>query len=262
MLHRKKRTSLFIIAGLVLLGLTSGICRSWAFENDYETCIAIAYTGENYQGVFWEIHRMGEYDLWWKIHREDPHPRELFDLPNDSICSLRVRPGYRVTLYEHAELLGKSLTVEKDTPSLGDAWNRQASSLGIFEVETQELQSWLETIRSEAENAIPISSEIGTEETANVLKDYWNEFILFRNSGEPEWYGSTTDDERIAMGGILLGLFDDLGYRVSPWTSASFAQEMNNFYDWRKDLSIWYTACLVLNVDPLPYEEIFETIGQ
>jgi len=234
MLYKKKRTSLLILAVLALLALTP--MASCASGSDHATCIAIAYTGENYQGVAWEIYQIGEYDLWWKIQREDPNPRMIFDLPNDSISSLRVRPGYRVTLYEHAELLGKSLVLEKDTPSLGDAWNLQASSLGVFETETEEI--------------------------AEVLANCREEFAFLMNTGEPQWYGDTTDDERIEAGGFILRLFDDLGYDVSRWTPASFAQMMNNFYDWRKDLSIWHTACLVLDVNPLPYEEIFAEIEE
>ncbi|MPN32567.1 hypothetical protein SDC9_180046 [bioreactor metagenome] len=64
------------------------------------------------------------------------------------------------------------------------------------------------------------------------------------------WYGTTTDAERVKLGGELIGIFTDLGVDMSNWEANTFAQMMNNFYDWRKDLSVWDTACLILNVDP------------
>ncbi len=33
---------------------------------------------------------------------------------------------------------------------------------------------------------------------------------------------------------------------------------MSNFYDWRKDLTIWRTMCLVFNVETEKYEKIFD----
>jgi hypothetical protein len=95
-----------------------------------------------------------------------------------------------------------------------------------------------------------------------LLEDYPEQFAWLIHSGEPEWYGDTTDEERIEMGGFLVDFFQALGYDLSSWTPESFAQQMNNFYDWRKDLSVWRTACLVLNIDPEPYEEAFTEIEQ
>ena len=75
----------------------------------------------------------------------------------------------------------------------------------------------------------------------------------FAEMYEPNWYGGTTDDERIRMGGELLEIFDALGYDVSEWAPNTFAQQMNNFYDWRKDMNVWQVACLVLNIDAEVY---------
>jgi hypothetical protein len=30
---------------------------------------------------------------------------------------------------------------------------------------------------------------------------------------------------------------------------------MNNFYDWRKDLSVWAAACMALNASPESFEQ-------
>jgi hypothetical protein len=53
----------------------------------------------------------------------------------------------------------------------------------------------------------------------------------------------------------LLKTFEALGYDVSEWTPNTFAQMMNNFLDWRKDLSVWRVACLVLNIDYAAFEQ-------
>ncbi|NLB82681.1 MAG: hypothetical protein GX791_00385 [Synergistaceae bacterium] len=71
---------------------------------------------------------------------------------------------------------------------------------------------------------------------------------------EPHWYGNTTDDERIMMAGLLLKIYEALGYAVSEWTPNTFARQMNNFFDWRKDLNVWRVACLIQNVAPEAYE--------
>lgn len=95
------------------------------------------------------------------------------------------------------------------------------------------------------------------DELTQVLKNNDDELEGLMASGENVWYGRTTDEQRISMARYMLNLFDELGYDVSVWTASSFAQRMNDFYDWRKDLSIWRVACMALNVDPSRYEEAF-----
>ena len=256
--YGKKCTKIVLFCCFVATSLLPVASR--ASEKDYKNCIAVAYTQENYQGISWEIYEAGEYDLWWKIRREDPHPRKIFDLPNDSMVSLRVCPGYRITLYEHAELLGKSLIVEGDTPALEEGWSRQASSLTAFTRNIREVRKWMEAVRSAPGDCTVSRSD--EAKITELLKDYPEQFAWLIHSGEPEWYGDTTDQERIEMGGFLVDFFQALGYDLSPWTPETFAQQMNNFYDWRKDLSVWRTACLVLNVDAPRYEKIFAQIQE
>ena len=57
-------------------------------------------------------------------------------LPNDSISSIKVTPGYRVIVYEHGNFGGRSRTFTSDVPCLADVregnwnwnWNDQISS--------------------------------------------------------------------------------------------------------------------------------------
>ncbi|MEV7170482.1 hypothetical protein AB0O18_12365 [Streptomyces sp. NPDC093224] len=49
----------------------------------------------------------------------------------DTISSVRVPAGWRVTLYEHQGLKGDTLTLTADTPYVGDAFNDRTSSLKV-----------------------------------------------------------------------------------------------------------------------------------
>lgn len=238
--------------------MITAVCAPAFVEEEIfdEGCLAIAYTGENYQGVSWRIYEAGEYDLHWKI--EEGTPRKVFGLPNDSLCSLRVRPGHRVTLYEHAELLGDSRVEKGDLPSLGRMWNRQASSLTLSRNVTDEERRWLASISYDGGDFTTAARELDDEAIIEVLQARAEFFTWLRTSGETGWYGRRSDGERVDMGDHLLALFEALGYDVSSWTASSFAQEMNNYYDWRKDLSIWDMACLVLSVDGARYELLYD----
>ncbi len=82
-------------------------------------------------------------------------------------------------------------------------------------------------------------------------------FLYYSQAGEPDWYGTTTDDERILMGQTLLALFTSLGYDVSAYAPNTFAQALNDRYDQDKSVTIWQTACAELGVPAEMYEEIF-----
>lgn len=68
----------------------------------------------------------------------------------------------------------------------------------------------------------------------------------FRNLGESEWYGSTTDEERVEMAWELLFVFRYAGYPVGGIPAGDFAQAMNDQYDVDKSPSIWDVALGVL----------------
>lgn len=51
------------------------------------------------------------------------------------ISSLRVPPGLRVTLFEHADFKGKSSTFDENSPYIGDTLNDRASSIVVEQLE-------------------------------------------------------------------------------------------------------------------------------
>ncbi|WP_198003054.1 hypothetical protein [Dethiosulfovibrio peptidovorans] len=232
---------------------------SVGFCSNRDNCIAIVYTEADFQGTSWEIYVTGEYDLWWKIDKDVENPRMIFDLPNDTIASIRVRPGYEVILFEHAELAGDSLVLDIDAPSLEGRWTGQASSLTVFRIEDQELVGrWQASVKSDS-TEFAKGGIMDRDEIVAFMEENREGFSELIEAGENQWYDDTTDEQRINVAAYMLGLFEALGYDVSSWTPNTFAQSINNFYDWRKDLSLWQTACLVLNVDGAMYEEIFSS---
>lgn len=56
---------------------------------------------------------------------------QALGISNDDISSLKVSPGYRVTLYEHDSFQGFSAVRTEDQACLGDEWNDRVSSLVI-----------------------------------------------------------------------------------------------------------------------------------
>ncbi|MDR2946897.1 MAG: hypothetical protein LBV79_09145 [Candidatus Adiutrix sp.] len=192
--------------------------------------VAVAFTGKNYTGVSWKIPSVGRYDLW-----------ERFALPNDSICSIRVRPGYQVGIYEHSEFGGERETITEDSPDLGK-FARWASSLEA-EQNADNAPGGPEWQQNAAEAGAFQKAAKGGQANKDAIQAY-------SEMEEPDWYGGRSDAYRVMTGGHLLDLFAELGYDVSEWQPNSFAQQMNNFFDWRKDKSVWEIACMILNVDP------------
>lgn len=74
----------------------------------------IVYDDSQYQGLAQSLN-VGQYD-WGQIR-------------NDTISSLRVPPGMKVTLYEHTRFSGRSKTFTQDAPYVGDDFNDLASSI-------------------------------------------------------------------------------------------------------------------------------------
>ena len=232
-----------------------------AFAGD-EDCVAVAYTLPGFQGVSWKIAAPGRYDLFWKIDdaagADVPEP---FGLPNDSICSIRICPGRRVTIFEHATFGGESRVLEGDVPDLG-LWKRCTSSLVVGWSDEDAVKEWLGKVGAEKHRFAEPAGKMDRKKIADLLDGYEEEFTVLRDNGEPKWYGETRDEGRIDAGAFLVKFFGELGYDMSMWTPNSFAQQINNFYDWRKDLSIWRTACLVVDVDAEMYEDIFAERGR
>ncbi|MBO3458589.1 CAP domain-containing protein [Aetokthonos hydrillicola Thurmond2011] len=76
----------------------------------------IVYDDSQYRG-FAQTLDLGNYD-WGQIH-------------NDTISSLRVPDGMRVTLYSDTHFQGKSKTFTHDTPYVGDDFNDITSSIRV-----------------------------------------------------------------------------------------------------------------------------------
>jgi hypothetical protein len=202
--------------------------------------VAVAYSLPEFRGVPWHIPAPGEYDLG-----------SGFALPNDSVCSVAVCPGYRVTLYQHSKFGGESAEFEDSAEDLGER-SRWASSLKVEQIEEPDPDlalAWF-SVQLENEN---VFDEI--EPAPKALKIHAERMKRFRDAVEMDWYGTTKDAERVELGGELIRIFSDLGVDMSSWEAHTFAQMMNNFYDWRKDLSVWETACMILNVSPDAFKQ-------
>ena len=209
--------------------------------------VAVAYTQPGFKGVAWRIPRAGRYDLGGK-----------FRLPNDSIASIGVAPGYKITLYQDPEFAGKSITLHRDTPILGarGEWTNRTSSLQVQKTKSKGVRdrsAWLDFHGKNINSPFRIDPDVAV--VARALEIHRKRIAWFQRANEKSWYGTTTDRQRVAMSDEMLKIFSDCRVDVDHWSSRAFAQMMNNFYDWRKDLNVWETACLVLNVDPEPFRQ-------
>ena len=73
---------------------------------------------------------------------------------NDKISSLRVAPGYKVTLYKDANYKGSSIEVTADRMYIGDGWNDEISSLKVEKISPLDstcipISSWNDTTKLE-----------------------------------------------------------------------------------------------------------------
>lgn len=214
-------------------------------ENDEKTpgFVAVVYSLPEFRGIAWHIPALGEYDLG-----------KGFDMPNDSVCSVAVCPGYKVTLYEHSQFGGEAAEFEENEGDLGER-SRWTSSLKVERREEPDFDLALEWSMVQAEkDGVFDEIDLDTAMAAKALEVHAERIERFKNAVEMHWYGTTTDAQRVELGGELLKIFSDMGVATDDWEADSFAQAMNNFYDWRKDLSVWDTACTILNVDPAQFK--------
>lgn len=207
--------------------------------------VAVAYTEPDFRGSCWFIEKPGQYDLG-----------SGFNLPNDSIRSIRVMPGYTVKFFEHSQFEGDEAEYDEDTSDLGKKWSRQASSLIVEGKQggKTDADAWKEMVFA-AEGPGYEELDISGAELSKALKKHSKAITKFKDALEFNWYGETTDEERVETGGELLKIFGGLGVKVSGWKPNTFAQMMNNFYDWRKDKTVWEMACMVLNLNPETFEQ-------
>jgi hypothetical protein len=214
-------------------------------EDDEKTLdfVAVVYSLPEFRGIAWHIPAPGKYDLG-----------KGFDMPNDSVSSVAVCPGYKVTLYEHSQFGGETAEFEDNEGDLGER-SRWASSLKVERLEEPDFDLAFEWVMVQAENeGLFEEIDLHTAAAAKALEAHAERVERFKKASEMHWYGTTTDAERVELGGELIKIFGDMGVATDRWEANTFAQAMNNFYDWRKDLSVWDAACMILNVDP----EIFK----
>jgi len=76
------------------------------------------YVDADYQGKGWSF-SPGKYNFDQVSEK----------IGNDIISSVRVPPGWQVTLFEHADYQGQQLTLNADAPRLPAGWNDQTSSM-------------------------------------------------------------------------------------------------------------------------------------
>lgn len=79
------------------------------------------YEHANYQGAGYELAE-GSYDV------------NRMGLANDTLTSLQVPPGMKVTLYEHSGFTGRSKTFTQNTSYVGDDFNDSTSSIRVERV--------------------------------------------------------------------------------------------------------------------------------
>lgn len=198
--------------------------------------IAVAYTGEDYTGLSWVIDRADGYDL-----------KRGFDLPNNSICSVRVRPGYAVTLFEGGNFAGEKLFLTGDAPALPGFWRRQASSLRV-EPYPRYVEDWLESTRRVRRFTGTVTSALDPAQRRAISSRYERRIKPLESLTAREWYGRMNDAERVKTAADLLGFFAALGFDTREWTPNTLAQHINNHYDWRKESNILEVACIVVGI--------------
>jgi uncharacterized protein YbdZ (MbtH family) len=76
------------------------------------------YSDANYRGA---VQMLDEG--WYNI--------EKLRIGNDTLSSLRVPAGWRVTLFEHGDFKGRSMTLRSDCSYVGNDFNNQTSSIRV-----------------------------------------------------------------------------------------------------------------------------------
>jgi hypothetical protein len=85
---------------------------------EYGPLVAILFTDSNYGGASTRLGK-GEYDM------------TVLAIPNDSLSSMRIPAGWRVTVFEHSGFNGRSKTFSSDTDFVGNDFNDIASGIWI-----------------------------------------------------------------------------------------------------------------------------------
>ena len=122
--------------------------QQWAVvENRYDEASAVTlYTDASYKGKAVTLSE-GEYNL---------SRMGLYNLKDNDMSSLKVTPGFKVTIYEDDNFKGKSKSYIASESFVGEDWNDKMSSLTVEAY--HELQ-----VTYQIGDAQAITSEVGTE---------------------------------------------------------------------------------------------------
>ena len=122
--------------------------QQWAVvENRYDEASAVTlYTDADYKGKAVTLSE-GQYNL---------SRMGLYNLKDNDMSSLKVTPGFKVTIYEDDNFNGKSKSYTASESFVGEEWNDKMSSLTVEAY--HELQ-----VTYQIGDAQAITSEVGTE---------------------------------------------------------------------------------------------------
>ena len=122
--------------------------QQWAVvENRYDEASAVTlYTDKGYKGKAVTLSE-GKYNL---------SRMGLYNLKDNDMSSLKVTPGFKVTIYEDDNFNGKSKSYTASESFVGEEWNDKMSSLTVEAY--HELQ-----VTYQIGDAQAITSEVGTE---------------------------------------------------------------------------------------------------
>lgn len=95
----------------------------------YKNSIVKLYQHKDYRGYSVSLDKEGIYNL-----------RELraLGMKNDDISSLKVNPGFKVTVFQHDKQQGWGQIFKSDAPWIGTAYNDQVSSLLIERIRSRD----------------------------------------------------------------------------------------------------------------------------
>lgn len=97
------------------------------------------------------------------------------------------------------------------------------------------------------EKTTKMTEETLVEETEKLNKypEVWG-LLEYETKNIDDWYGHTTDDERVAMIEHILGLMEECGLDMDSFDAETMTQEINDYYSSEYDLGSILTAVLVM----------------
>jgi len=238
---KMKKHPLRILISLTLFLLSCAVTAAQARETPSgEDCVAVAFTGPDQNGFSWIVPRGGEYDL------------QDFNLPNDSISSFMIKPGFTAVFYEHANFQGDTLEVARSS-SFPEKWQGQASSFKIVPSKNTEPQAeaqWKKNVTQIAAFTPIHVSALPPEEFAEALVESAFNVGVFgmdRGRAAKQWE-SYSDEQKQQLAQNILNTFASLGYAVSGMDTGKFARQVNGFIGWRPDASTWDASVAALGI--------------